>query len=148
MNDEKLEKLKELYKKLEHKKVKKILKAAIDGWKNREPIQFFSGLRYWNDESFFEDDPCHNGYCLLGASLVNRKIQRKIQEIDPNLAYNSWIYFGLSKNEMFLLTNTFDGSELSDWFVKNLIEKSKNKDQAHLLIKEVTEIRKVVFNES
>lgn len=130
-----LEELKAL--KLEHPKVKKLLKRAIETWKVHPVCYDYFGE--FNDEDFTlaEGSSC----CLIGGAINGCTAQNvRLYMGLPDLDYYppAWIVSGLSKEEFKIVWNIFDGNAtISYWKTRHPRHK--------LLIEEVDKIRKICF---
>lgn len=129
-----LQDLKNLNEKLQHPKLKKLLKRAIKTWETHGVTTGVFGIKVYNNkiEPFEENASC----CLIGAGITGCKFPYKGSYDFNEMIWKPAFYVaGFSQEEVNTIWCIFDGMRPT----------SADKENRPLLIKEVVAIRRICF---
>lgn len=135
LTDNQLQELRDLIPNLQHPKLKKLLKRAIESWKtHRVETGMFGILDYLclgrGSLVLKEYSSC----CLIGAGVNECKLLDR--KDNDRFYWPAWSICGVSREEFKIIWNTFDG------FAAVMLEAHPKES---VLINEVAMVRKICF---
>lgn len=135
LTNNQLQELRDLIPNLQHPKLKKLLKRAIESWKTHKAGTGTFGILDYNcleEGSLVLKE--YSSCCLIGAGVNECKLLS--QDNNDRFYRPVWSICGASREEFKVIWNTFDGRDTK------MLE---NHPKESVLINEVAMVRKICF---